>query len=225
MPAGRDGNLKIGDSDIDALNFGTGEVTDVYLGDKHVWTNGSLLLCLQNNTANEIAILGYTNGVRNNRHDVPSSVLRTTHDFAWDGESVLSLNRSDNNVFGYTNGVRDSSKDISTSVLHSNSISGWHLAWDGESVLIFDSTHALLPNVQDSISVYGFTNGARDTSKDISSFVINAALEDGGTNTHHFGLTWDGESLLLLHRSGTVRKVMDSRTAHATPARIFPLRS
>ena len=39
MPAGSDGNLKIGSNDIDALQFGNGEVDAVYFGDKQVWIN------------------------------------------------------------------------------------------------------------------------------------------------------------------------------------------
>ena len=70
MPAGRDGNLKLGSNDIDALNFGTGEVTDVYLGDKHVWTrDSSLILVVKLQDGVTGAFTATATVIRNTRED------------------------------------------------------------------------------------------------------------------------------------------------------------
>ena len=39
MPAGADGELKLGDSDIDKIYLGDNEADKIYLGENEVWTN------------------------------------------------------------------------------------------------------------------------------------------------------------------------------------------
>ena len=41
MPAGKDGNIKLGDSDIDSFQLGGDQVEAIYLGTKEVWVFGA----------------------------------------------------------------------------------------------------------------------------------------------------------------------------------------
>ena len=50
MPAGADGELKLGDSDIDKFYLGDNEVDKIYLGENEIWTNAiaPILAAIQN---------------------------------------------------------------------------------------------------------------------------------------------------------------------------------
>ena len=57
------------------------------------------------------------------------------------------------------------------------------ITWDGTSFRVAEAS-----------AIWGFTNGARDTAKDIATSVLRSA----NTNIRVAGMTWDGESLSVL---------------------------
>ena len=57
MPAGADGNLKLGNNDIDALNFGSGEADAVYWGSNEVWKNEATRMYLVDDTNDRLRVI------------------------------------------------------------------------------------------------------------------------------------------------------------------------
>ena len=120
-------------------------------------------------------------------------------------------------VLGFTNGVRDTSKDISSFIMNAvlptyDSSFRMDLVWDGESVLFF--FHSALGSTPID-EIYGFTNGARDTNKDISTSVLNSAPPTQPPRS----FTWDGESLLVNHEQSATTEFMASQMVYAMPAK------
>ena len=160
MPAGSDGNLKLGSNDIDALNFGTGEVQAVYLGSNQIWRLSTVLTITVDNSSvliQEIVTATFT-------FDVP----------------VTGFTAADVTISGGTKGALNGSGDTYTMEITAPS-SG------SDTVTISVAAGAVSPNNNaDSVDFMYRSPRAYIRGKDTTADVIFIASDNPNSQNVHF---------------------------------------
>ena len=155
MPAGADGNLKIGSNDIDALNFGTGEVIAVYRGALEVWKDSGIVGMYFGNNSVNTALFYNLDRTRDSSKDISLGTGDWLSALALeDGMYFVddTLNRA---RFYNLDRTRDSTRDINLGT------GTWEASLSLEDGMYF---------VQDDVDTARFYNldRTRDSSRDIS---------------------------------------------------------